>query len=208
MAEQAKDTIGNMNPDAENGTPPKDLGNNLSADSSNTNDTDVAENMNSNVNSHASENTNEQMRQDLNQKQPELAGNHSDQTKESLQKTSLDNMKDGSNSINAGLSQKEKNISGEGLSAKENLMPKQTDPLAHSTMDKNKSAPETFADLNKSLMPDKSGSFGTKDSVTSGVSSSMPTMDNKVTLSEGGEKLAPTQEKISDIGEMKNEQKS
>ena len=77
MTEQAKDTIGNMNPDAENGTPPKDIGNNLSADSSNTNDTDVAENMNSNVNSHASENTNEQMRQDLNQKQPELAGNHS-----------------------------------------------------------------------------------------------------------------------------------
>ena len=90
-------------------------------------------------------------------------------------------------------------------------MPKQTDPLTHSTMDKNKSAPETFADLNKSLMPDKSESLGTKDSVTSGASSNMPTMDmmdSKATLSESGEKLASTPEKISDMGEMKNEQKS
>ena len=211
MAAQAKDTIGNMNPDAENGTPPKDIGNNLSADSSNTNATDVAENMNSNVNSHASENTNEQMRQDLNQKQPESAGNHSDQAKASLQKTSSDHTKNASDSVNAGLSQKEKNISGEGSSAKENLMPKQTDPLTHSTMDKNKSAPETFADLNKSLMPGKSESLGTKDSVTSGASSNMPTMDmmdSKATLSESGEKLASTPEKISNMGEMKNEQKS
>ena len=33
-------------------------------------------------------------------------------------------------------------------------------------------------------------------------------MDGKVTLSEGGEKLASTPEKISNMGEMKNEQKS
>ncbi len=48
-----------------------------------------------------------------------------------------------------------------------------------------------------------------KDSVTSGASSNMPTMDmmdSKATLSESGEKLASTPEKISDMGEMKNEQ--
>lgn len=33
-------------------------------------------------------------------------------------------------------------------------------------------------------------------------------MDGKVTLSEGGEKFTSTPEKISDMGEMKNEQKS